>query len=121
MDNNWYYVKYVDGNIKPCPSNDFDGSITGHIVIDLPAWFDENPDERIRLGWIKHIRADKDAIEYDHQSQYLVRQTRVIDEYTVEDTFCVLDKTEDMLLLEELMEGIKDLDILAFPTGVIFM
>ena len=41
--------------MKYCPAHDYDGSVTGHIVINVKAWFDENPEERKRLGWIKHL------------------------------------------------------------------
>ena len=100
-----HVYKKLDENykLKHCPMNDTDGSITGKIIINVPAYFDENPSERIRLGWIKHIQHDAREAEYNHQTQYLVRSTRQIDDYTVEDVFNVMDKTEEMLLLEELL------------------
>lgn len=70
---NWYYEK-LDENykIKQVPYNDYDGKITGHIVFGLERWFDENPEERKRLGWVKHITKSQKDIEYNHQTQYLV-------------------------------------------------
>lgn len=91
-------------NIKYLPANDFDGSITGHIVFGLQAWMDENPDERKRLGWIKHIHKDTKDIEYNKQSQYLVQTSRRIDEYTIEDVYHVMNKSEELMALEELLE-----------------
>lgn len=106
---NWYYEKYNPeaGEVKRCPVNDLDGSVTGKIVIDVKTWFDEHPDERIARGWIKHMHGDIGSVEYDRQTQYLVKSVRVIDEYTVEDVYMVMDKTEDMLLMEELAEGVN--------------
>ena len=48
------YIKLnEDMSVKYCPRNDVDGSVTGHIVYEVAAWFDENPEERKKLGWIK--------------------------------------------------------------------
>lgn len=104
----WVYRKYDEnGKVLRCPLNDYDGSVTGHIVFGVKAWFDENPEERIRLGWIKHILHSENEIEYNRQTQYVIRSLKRVDDYTIEDVLRVLDKTEDMLLLEELMEGVN--------------
>ena len=101
----WYYEKLdEEGKIKRCPMNDDKGKITGKFIINLPAYFDENPEERIKLGWIKHIWHNNSEIEYDHQSQYLQKSVKQIDDFTVEDEYSVFDKTEEMLLLEEMLE-----------------
>lgn len=100
----WDYEK-IDpetGKMKYAPSNDATGEITGHHVFGLKAWFDEHPAERIALGWIKHIRKDTKDIEYNHRTQYLTRTTRWIDENTYEDEYHVMDKSEEMMRLEEL-------------------
>lgn len=104
----WYYEKLdEEGKIKRCPMNDDKGEITGKFIINLPAYFDENPEERIKLGWIKHISHDPKEIEYDRQSQYLMKSVNQIDEYTVEDEYSVFDKTEEMLLLEEMLDCVN--------------
>lgn len=90
-----------------CPASDLDGSITGHIVINVKEWFDEHPEDRKRLGWIKHILHDPEDIEYNKQTQYLVKSQAVIDEYTVEDVFHVIDKSEEIMRFEEMMELCK--------------
>lgn len=115
---NYIYEK-LDENMKTqiCPSCDFDGSITGHIVIGVKQWFDENPEERKRLGWIKHIYKDTKDIEYDKQTQYLVKSVKQIDEYTVEDEYHVMDKSEAQMQLEEM---IQDLDIFGGQDGFTF-
>ena len=101
----WYYERLdEEGNIKRCPQNDDKGKITGKFIINLPAYFDENPKERIKLGWIKHIEHYSKEVEYDHQSQYLQKSVKQIDDFTVEDEYTVFDKTEEMLLLEEMLE-----------------
>ena len=101
---NWRYEKLKENyEVEFCPQDDKDGSVTGHIVMNVTAWFDENPEERIRLGWIKHITHDTDEIEYNHQTQFLVRSTKQIDEYTIEDEYHVLDKSEEQLLFEEML------------------
>ena len=103
----WYYEKLdEEGKIKRCPVNDPKGEITGKFIVNLPAYFDENPEERIRLGWIKHIEHYPKEVEYNRQTQYLQRGYKQIDEYTIEDEYYVLDKTEEMLLLEEMLEAV---------------
>ena len=103
----WDYEKLdEEGNIKRCPMNDSKGEITGKFIVGLQEYFDENPEERIRLGWTKHIYHDPKEIEYNHQTQYLERSCIQIDEYTVEDVYYVLDKTEEMMLLEEMLEAV---------------
>ena len=103
-----YDYEKLDENMKTqyCPGNDFDGSITGHIVIGVKAWFDENPEERKRRGWIKHITHDTRDIEYDRQTQYLVKSVKQIDEYTVEDEYHVMNKSEAQMQLEELIQNL---------------
>ena len=102
----WTYQKLDEnGRIKYAPPNDFDGSITGHIVFNVTAWFDENPEERKRLGWVKHIQHDTKDIEYNRRTQYLVNAIKQIDEYTVEDDWKIMDKSEEMMRLEELTRG----------------
>lgn len=110
------YEKYnEDYTVEWCPMNDADGKITGHIVMGLKAWFDENPEERKRLGWIKHISLTREEIEekyeYNHQTQYLSRAIRQIDEYTIENVYYVMDKSEEMMLLEEMLEALDVIDV----------
>lgn len=103
MYNNWKYEKVnEDYNIEACPSHDIDGSITGKVIINLPAWFDENPEERIRLGYIKHYYPLIDEIDFDRQTQDFVVSLHVIDDYTVEDVIHIYDKTEEQLMFEEI-------------------
>lgn len=97
----WDYEKVNQNtNVEFCPSCDNTGVITGHIVFGLPTWFDEHPEERKALGWIKHIHPDKP--EYNKQTQFLLVGSKVIDEYTVEDYYIVKEKSEEMLVAEEL-------------------
>lgn len=101
----YYYEKYdpESGKMKMAPGNDYDGSITGRCVFNLKAWFDENPDTRKRLGYVKHITHGVNEIDYDKATQYLEPCTVAIDEYTVEDVYYVSDKSEEMLAMEEIM------------------
>lgn len=99
----WDYQKVDEnGKIKWAPLNDYDGKITGHIVFGVKAWFDEHPEERKALGWIKHIRHDTKDIVYNKRTQYLIPSIKNIDEYTVEDEYHIMDKSEEMMRLEEL-------------------
>lgn len=106
----WHYERLKeDGTVETVSiQNDYDGRITGHIVINVKAWFDENPEERIRRGWTKHIVYEKEEVNekwpHNTQSQYLVKTTVQIDDYTVEDAYSVMDKSEEQMLLEELAE-----------------
>ena len=103
----WDYVRLdEEGKIRYCPINDSSGKITGKYIINLREYFDENPEERIRLGWIKHIHHDVSEIEYNKQTQYLEKGYRQVDEYTIEDEYTVLDKTEEMMLLEEMLDAV---------------
>lgn len=114
----WGYIK-LDENLKiiHCPTNDIDGSITGHIVLGLKQWFDENPAERIRLGWQKVIYHDKSEIEYDRQTQYLTPELRRIDDYTVEEAYQIMNKSEQQMLLEELLESVELEEGFVFKMG----
>lgn len=101
----WFYEKLQeDGKVKSVNinQNDYDGKITGHFVFGVKEWFDENPEERKHLGWVKHITHDTKDIEYNKQSQYLMKEVRTIDEYTVEDVYHVMYKTEDMMRSAEI-------------------
>lgn len=118
----WEYEK-LDENyeVKTVSNwtNDLDGSITGRIVLNVKAWFDENPEEARRLGWTKHIKHTAEEIRelcpYNEQTQYLVTSVRQIDEWTVEDTYHAMDKSEEMLRLEELFST------LSFGAGFTFI
>ncbi len=102
-NNKWYYEKLDEnGKVKSAPVNDYDGKITGHIVFGVKAWFDENPEERKRLGWVKHIQHETKDIEYNKRTQYLVPSIKQVDEYTIEDEYHIMDKSEEMMRLEEL-------------------
>ena len=108
METNYTYEKFNEnGKVTYCPGNDYDGSITGHIVMNIKAWFDENPEERKRLGWIKHIHHSSRYIEYNPDTQRIVWSAKKIDEYTIEDEYHVVDKSEEMLRLEELLSALN--------------
>lgn len=104
----WTYERLDEnGNVQHCPAVDADGKVTGHIVIGVKQWFDEHPDERVRLGWVKHVSYDYDEIRemcpsYNPQSQMLIRTTRQVDEHTVEDVYHAVDKSEEAMLMEEI-------------------
>lgn len=99
----WHYEKLNEkGQREWAPPNDADGKITGRHVFGLKFWFDENPAERIRLGWIKHIEHDTKDIEYDHATQYLVNAVKRVDDYTVEDDWKIMDTSPEQMRLAEL-------------------
>ena len=104
-DTYWQYEKLQeDGKVKMIANNhnDFDAKITGKYVFGVKAYFDENPEERIRLGWTKHIMHNAEKwVTWNKQTQYLVKSVKVIDEYTVEDEYHVMDKTEEMMRRDE--------------------
>lgn len=104
----WDYEKMEDGKIKYLPAHDYDGKITGKIIIGIKFFFDENPEEAHRLGWIKHIKHDyneiNQMIDYNPQTQNLFVHTLQVDEYTIEDIYSVAPKSEEQLALEELLE-----------------
>ena len=94
----WVYEKLdEDGKIKRLPQNDSKGEITGKFIIGLPEYFDEHPEERKRLGWIKHIHHNINDVPYNKQTQYVRSSVIQIDEYTVEDVYDVFNNTQEML------------------------
>ena len=102
----WCYEKLDEkGRVKTAPMNDADAKITGRHVFGLKAWFDENPEERKRLGWIKHIRHSTKDIEYDHATQYLINVPKRLDEWTIEDEWRIMEKSEEQMRLSELGYG----------------
>lgn len=103
----WNYERLRDdGRIEYCPKDDMSGKITGHKVYGLRAWFDEHPEERKRLGWIKHIQLTHKEIkeQYPHNpmTHFIMVTTKPVDEYTVEDEYHIVEKSEEMLWFEEL-------------------
>lgn len=123
-ERNWFYEKLNDeGNIEHCPMNDYDGKVTGHIIFGVGFWFDENPDERIRLGWTKHITHKiKDlGLDYDPVTQYLVKSIKQIDEYTVEDVYHVMDKSAEMMRISELINKDNDFIWDDSADGIVWM
>ena len=100
----WYYERLTDeGKLEHAPMNDLDGKVTGRLVYGLKAWFDEHPEERKALGWTKHIYYDTKDMEYNRQTQFLVTTVRAVDEWTVEEEYRILDKSEEMMRLDELL------------------
>lgn len=98
------YEKYENGNIEYLPQDDKDGKITGKYVLNVKAYFDENPEERKRLGWIKHIEHSTDEIiDFNPATHFVVRGLQTIDAYTVEDTLHVMEKSEDQIAFEEML------------------
>ena len=108
----WKYEKLDEhGRIEYAPANDPDGKITGRHVFNLKAWFDENPEERIRLGWTKHIIHPTKDIEYNRATQYLVNAPRRLDAYTIEDDWKIMNMSEEQMRLAELRGvGLDDWD-----------
>lgn len=98
------YIKYENGEIVyNNPSNDNNGSITGKCVLNLLAYFDENPEEWRRCGFTRIIdHYDEMLDKYDPQTQFLVMEIKSVDEQTIEQVYNVVDKSEEMLLFEEL-------------------
>lgn len=107
MAEKYTYEKLVDGKRKTVSEYtiDSDRSITGKFIVNVKAYFDENPEERIRLGWTKHIHPDNTLL-YDKQTHYLVTLAKQVDEYTIVDEYHALPKSEEMLELEEMLESI---------------
>lgn len=108
LDENFNTKTIMEGN------NDVDGSITGHVVINVKAWFDENPEERIRLGWTKHYFDDEKPAGYNPQTQNLIVSAKQIDDYTIEDEYHVVNKSEEQLAFEDMFSMMQGGNIMWF-------
>ena len=124
----WSYEKLDEktGKKKYLPMNDFDGKVTGKIVFGVKNYFDENPGEARRLGWIKHIHHTTKEIkelvgDWNRQTQTLMTTTRQVDEWTIEDQYHVVDKSEEQILFEELQSVSSNGDFNVYDDGVIWM
>ena len=90
---------------------------------DMKEWFDENPEERKRLGWIKHWEYEnmkeikEDLPDYDPVRHYLLKSEVTVDQYTTKDKYVIIEKTEEMLELEEKLEIMN----LYVPTGTMIV
>lgn len=119
----WDYRKIKDdGKIEIISTNknDFDGTLTGHPgVFGVKEWLDENPEERIRLGYTKCIHHNiKKTVVYNSQTQYLIKEVRILDEFTTEDIYHVMDKTEEMMRSAE--EGTSGAEWVSGSDDVLF-
>lgn len=91
------------GEVIYCPTDDKEGTVTGKFILNVPRYFDENPEERIRLGWTKHITHNNAEVEYNKQTQFIIWTTKQIDPYTIEDVAHIMTKSEDQLAFEEML------------------
>lgn len=107
IEKDWRYERLgEDGKVESVGSytNDLERKYTGQYIINVKAYFDENPDFWKSHGWTKHIFYNmQDGIEYNRQTQFLVWSQRQVDEYTIEDVYHILDKSEDQLAFEEML------------------
>jgi len=99
----WNYEKIgEDGKTETAPIHDLDGKITGKCILNLRCWFDENPEIRVNLGYIKHIRHYPDELNYDSQTQYVQRGLKENSDFEVEDVLTAVDKSVEMMQYEEI-------------------
>lgn len=103
---NYTYEKFNPETMETetCPMDDKDGKVTGKFILNLPRWFDENPEARKRLGWIKHISHNaSEILDFDPQTEFVVKSVRQVDAYTIEDVLHVMTKSEEQLAFEEML------------------
>ena len=98
----WTYERMkADGKIESVYAgmNDYDGKLTGVPgVYGVSFWLDENPERARALGWVKHIHHSiEKTVSYNKQTQYVVKEVKILDPFTVEDVYHVKDKTEAMM------------------------
>ena len=110
----WDYEKLDENGKKVTVSNytlDSKKEYTGRFVINVKAWFDEHPAEWVARGWTKHIHSEPEEIKerwpHNSQTQILLKGTRRVDEHTIEDVYYAIDKSEEMMRLQELL-GVVD-------------
>lgn len=110
----WDYEKLDEEGKKITVTNytiDSKKEYTGQFVFNVKAWFDEHPDEWVARGWTKHIHYETKEIKqkwpHNAQTQILLKGINRVDEHTIEDVYYVLDKSEEMMRLQELL-GVVD-------------
>ena len=107
-DVQWTYQRVTpEGTVVECPRNDLDGSVTGLTncaVFGVKEWLDANPEAARSGGWIKRIKHEPKEVDYDPQTQYLTKSFKLIDDWTIEEEYTVSDKSEEMLLFDEMAD-----------------
>ena len=114
------YERYnEDGKVVHCPMHDLDGKITGQYVMGVKEWFDENPEERIKRGWVKHIKWDYKEVRekwpFNPQTHIIQCNPKWLDEWTVQDDYIIMPKSEEMLWFAEMASTMG----LTFTTGYV--
>lgn len=110
----WDYEKLDADGRKITVNNytiDSKKEYTGKFVFNVKAYFDEHPDVWMAGGWTKHISYEPKEIKqrwpHNTQTQVLLKGINRVDEHTIEDVYYVLDKSEEMMRLQELL-GVVD-------------
>ena len=109
----WDYEKLDEEGKKITVTNytiDSKKEYTGQFVFNVKAWFDEHPDEWVARGWTKHIHYETKEIKqkwpHNAQTQILVKGINRVDEHTIEDVYYVIDKSEEMMRLQEMLGAV---------------
>lgn len=93
-----------DGDLEYAPSCDYDGKITGKIIYNLHQYFEENPEEYIRLGYTKYILNENYPIDYKG-NQLVLTEYKNIDEHTIKAIYHVIDAPEERILIDQLLNS----------------
>ena len=109
----WDYEKLDEEGKKITVTNytiDSKKEYTGQFVFNVKAWFDEHPDEWVARGWTKHIHYETKEIKqkwpHNAQTQILLKGINRVYEHTIEDVYYVIDKSEEMMRLQEMLGAV---------------
>ncbi len=117
----WDYEKLDKDGRKITVNNytiDSKKEYTGKFVFNVKAYFDEHPDVWMAGGWTKHIFYEPKEIKqrwpHNAQTQVLLKGINRVDEHTIEDVYYVLDKSEEMMRLQELLGVVDEWGVVTF-------
>lgn len=124
---NWCYEKLNDDGKTITVGTwtiDSKREYTGQYVVNVKAWFDEHDGYWQEHGWTKHIVWEDKEIKkkwpHNAQTQILIKEVKRVDAHTVEDDYHIVDKSEEMMRLQEMLDVVAwgDGNVISFGVDI---